>query len=56
MTHLLRLQTAWVEAVAAYDSDDPNTVEAEQETLDALVDYVEAHDLNYTKWDPRGPE
>lgn len=26
---------------------------AEQFAYDALVDYVEAHDLNGTSWDPR---
>lgn len=30
--------------------------DAEQDAWDALVDYVEEHDLNYTEWDPRGPE
>lgn len=28
----------------------------ESDAYDRLVDYVEAHELNYTKWDPRGPE
>ncbi len=28
----------------------------EQEAWDALVDWVEANDLNYTQYDPRGTE
>jgi len=34
--------------------DDDDTLVEEQHTRDALVDYVEAHDLNYSQWDPRG--
>lgn len=36
----------------AVDPSDAQ-LQAEQAAYDALVDYVEANDLNYTEWDPR---
>lgn len=52
-----RLHADWNVAHARYYHDDstPN-FHAEQRAYDALVDYVEANDLNYTQFDPRGPE
>jgi len=52
-----RLHAAWhatVEERRRATSDAAQGADqAEQEAYDALIDYVEAHDLNYSKWDPR---
>lgn len=51
----MRLREDWVKAQGRMDEhySDAN-VRAEQIAWDALVDFVEANDLNYTKYDPRG--
>ena len=51
----LRLYRIWTGALAAHrsDTDDGATERAEQVAYDTLVDYVEAHDLNYSEFDPR---
>jgi hypothetical protein len=56
VTQLRRLRSAYADAAVAYDAVIVETVEEEQRALDELVDYVEAHDLNGSEWDPRGPE
>lgn len=54
-----RLREAWQQALGDYragtDGDDWATLfAAEQDAYDELVDYVEAHNLNGTAYDPRG--
>jgi hypothetical protein len=50
-----RLRELWVKASNRLIEDDSDAnIRAEQETYDALVDFVEANELNYTKYDPRG--
>jgi hypothetical protein len=44
-----RLRAAWAQAYRDNDADS----HVEQTAWDALVDYVEAHDLNFTELDPR---
>lgn len=54
-----RLYSVWVEALDVKEcADDPTPYQdaAEQQTYDNLIDYVEANDLNYSNWDPRGPK
>jgi hypothetical protein len=52
---LRRLWADWNSAYATYQTADEDYVyEAERVAWDALVDYVEADDLNGTEWDPRG--
>lgn len=51
----LRLQEDWVKASADLEDYDSDTnYRAEQIAWDALVDFVESNNLNYTKYDPRG--
>lgn len=47
----LALHDAWRREVERPTVDD----DAEQAAYDALVEYVEAHGLNGSKLDPRGP-
>lgn len=48
------LTDRWLEARRRQQSlGRPVDDETEQATFDALVDHVEAHDLNDTEWDPR---
>lgn len=52
-----RLHRRWREAQGRMmASDSVKNANDEQEAWDALVDYVEAHELNYTSHDPRGSE
>ena len=52
-----RLTATWVGALDAKERGDSSALDrAEQVAYDELVDFVEAHDLNYTVHDPRGPE
>jgi len=54
MTEVERLRQQWDDALAKHrqvDTDKTNA--AEQVAYDALVDYVEANDLNYSHYDPR---
>jgi hypothetical protein len=50
----VRLRTSWERACDARSLNDSEKNDAtEQATWDALIDYVEANDLNYTNLDPR---
>ena len=50
------LRALWRDSVIAMKVKDSQTnIDAEQVAYDKLVDYVEAHDLNYSEFDPRGP-
>jgi hypothetical protein len=52
-----RLTAEWNAALAEYRrTDSARDFEAEQKAYDALVDFVEANGLNYSEYDPRGPE
>lgn len=52
-----RLTREWNEALDRYRRDDTSrSYEDEQTAYDALIDFVEENDLNYTEFDPRGPE
>ena len=54
-----RLRQVWEDAyTTSQRSADPSDsmILAEQQAYDALVEYVDAHDLTYTDHDPRGPE
>lgn len=49
---------SWKSALNAVDHNPYPTnqdVAIEQHRYDLLVDFIEANDLNYTKYDPRGP-
>lgn len=51
------LHTKWKlaqERRERYQTDEAE--QAEQAAYDELIDYVEAHDLNYTEYDPRGQD
>lgn len=51
-----RLRLAWRSALDRKEREGTIAADhAEQEAYDELVDYVEEHDLNGTKHDPRGP-
>lgn len=51
------LLAAWKIAAANHERHDTlRTMHAEQEAHDVLVDFVEAHGLNYSEYDPRGTE
>lgn len=49
--HLQRLRFAWLDARIASGADEADP--AVDRAWDEWVDYVEAHDLNYTEYDPR---
>jgi hypothetical protein len=60
-TQVQALTEEWHAALAmkleADDTDEwPAAYRWEQDAYDRLIDYVEAHELNYTRWDPRGPK
>lgn len=51
---LATLTQAWRSADKALRvKETESNRDSEQRAFDALVDYVEAHDLNYTEHDPR---
>ncbi len=54
---LATLTQTWRQAVEALRAKDTvaNAL-AEDAAYDALVEYVEVNDLNYTEHDPRGPK
>jgi hypothetical protein len=48
---------AWDAAQLAHREEDTHvTYEEEDKAYQRLIDFVEANDLNYTEWDPRGPQ
>jgi hypothetical protein len=48
------LYATWRIALDRYrESDDESDSDAEQRAWDTLVDYVDAHGLTDTEWDPR---
>lgn len=52
------LMVSWRSAIAVLDAKPYPTNQdyaIEQRRYDALVDFVEANGLNYSKCDPRGP-
>jgi hypothetical protein len=52
---LTELRDNWRDAYAFVERQgwSDAAIFAEQDAYDALVDYVEAHDLNHSEWDPR---
>jgi len=51
------LTEEWNAALAEYRrTDSTRAYETEQKAYDALVDFVEENGLNYSEFDPRGPE
>lgn len=51
-----RLWIAWKAALDRKEREGSVAADhAEQEAYDELIDHVEEHDLNYSKYDPRGP-
>lgn len=52
-----RLTARWHEAVQALENSggNPSLDRAEQRAFDELVEWIENHDMNYTRLDPRGP-
>lgn len=59
MTTTSEARRLWISWKAARDRKETEgsiaADHAEQEAYDELVDWVEEHDLNGTKHDPRGP-
>ena len=52
-----RLTARWYAALAEYRQNDTlRNYDAEQAAYDALINFVEENDLNYSELDPRGPE
>lgn len=52
------LHRAWRAALTAYNADPYSSTEfyaMEDATHEALVEYIESHDLNHSQWDPRDP-
>jgi hypothetical protein len=48
-TEARRLASTWCAELAAVVIDD----KAEQAAYDSLIEFIEAHDLNYSEFDPR---
>lgn len=52
-----RLRSEWERRLAAYRAADDDRIDyldrQEQAAYDRLVEFVEAHDLNGSEWDPR---
>jgi hypothetical protein len=48
-TEARRLASTWYAELAAVVIDD----KAEQAAYDSLIEFIEAHDLNYSEFDPR---
>lgn len=49
-----RLYTTWEKALTEHRRDDTDqTMRREQAAYDELLDYVDAHDLTYGRYDPR---
>ena len=47
----------WHDARDRYERiDSQHNCDREQAAYDTLIDYLEANDLNCSKWDPRAPE
>jgi hypothetical protein len=56
-----RLTKVWTGAVGRMSEAQTGAAidraaEEEQVAYDALIEYVEANGLNYSEWDPRGPD
>lgn len=54
-TEYRKLHSEWQAALTLKERRGSDADElAEQDAYDALVDFVEENDLNYTEFDPRG--
>lgn len=50
-----RLKYVWIrDANEVEENPTEANIDAEQKSWDAVIDFVEANGLNYTKYDPRG--